>query len=171
MKDIQIKLLRDRIADIQSKRMKKLQDGPLLAIKDQQKVQQFVDNCSKLYRNRQVQHQQLDKLEAIHFSAADSGTDYDGTTRSTDGQDEDMGMQATENNQLLFDIMRSKLSANVHAVTSQHLAVGQHCIDMLLGTGKNIKQEDASHHTCKLKKAGLQRKQIGTNGIRMSTKV
>ena len=153
-KDIQIKLIRDRIADLQSTQMKKLQDGPLLAIKDAQKVKQFVDNCSKLYRNRQVEHQTLNKLEAIHFSTAESPADYEGTTASAEGQDDDMGVQAAENNQLLFDIMRSKLSANVHAVTSQHLAVGQHCINMLLGTGKNMKEEDMSHHTCKLKRGG-----------------
>ena len=33
---------------------------------------------------------------------------------------------------LLFDIMQSQLSENVLPVTSQHLAVGRHCIDMLL---------------------------------------
>ena len=97
--------------------MKKLQDGPLLAIKDEQKVKQFVDICAQLYRNRQTEHQTLDKLEAIHFSTGENATDFEGTTGISEGQ-EDMGVQATENNQLLFDIMRSKLSANVHAVTS-----------------------------------------------------
>ena len=134
--------------------MKKLQSGPLLAIKDEQKVKQFVDNCAKLYRNRQTEHQTLNKLEAIHFSAGENATDFEGTTGISDGQEEDEGVQAAENNNLLFDIMRSKLSANVHAVTSQHLAVGQHCINMLLGTGKNIKEEDMSHHTCKIKRGG-----------------
>ena len=80
----------------------------------------------------------------------DSNADYDGTEES-----HDVGRQINDNNQLLFDIMRSKLSANVHAVTSQHLAVGQHCINMLLGTGQSIREEDMSHHTCKVKRAGM----------------
>ena len=33
---------------------------------------------------------------------------------------------------MLFDIMQTKLSDNVLPVTTQHVAVGQHCIDMLL---------------------------------------
>ena len=38
---------------------------------------------------------------------------------------------------MLFDIMQSKLSENVQPVTSQHIAVGQHCIDMLTKKDKN----------------------------------
>ena len=33
---------------------------------------------------------------------------------------------------MLFDIMQTKLSDNVQPVTSQHIAIGQHCIDMLM---------------------------------------
>ena len=38
---------------------------------------------------------------------------------------------------MLFDIMQSKLSENVLPVTSQHIAVGQHCIDMLIKKDKH----------------------------------
>jgi len=40
---------------------------------------------------------------------------------------------------MLFDIMQSKLSENVLPVTSQHIAVGQHCIDMLLRKDNSAK--------------------------------
>ena len=33
---------------------------------------------------------------------------------------------------MLFDILQSQMSENVQLVASQHIAVGQHCIDMLL---------------------------------------
>ena len=66
---------------------------------------------------------------------AESIGEYDDLAGSMDGHEDNMETQATENNRLLFDIMSSRLSANVHAVTSQHLAVGQHCISMLLGNG------------------------------------
>ena len=91
----------------------------------------------------------------------ESTADYEGATGSTEGHDDDTAMQATESNQLLFDIMKSKLSANVHAVTSQHLAVGQHCIRMLLGTGQRMKEEDMAHHTCKMKRTSIRPKQMG----------
>ena len=164
-------MLKDRIADLQSKQMKKLQSGPLLAIKDSKKVKQFIENCSKLYRNRQLESQQLNKLEAMHFSAEEGTIDYEGPTLSTDGHDDDAGLQATENNQLLFDIMKSKMSANVHPVTSQHLAVGQHCVNMLLRNGENLQEEDMSHHICKIKRVGLSRKQMGGPGIQIKTRL
>ena len=40
--------------------------------------------------------------------------------------------QSVGTSAILFDIMQTKLSDNVQPVTSRHLAVGQHCIDMLL---------------------------------------
>ena len=97
----------------------------------------------------------------MQFNMTDSTADYEGTTGSSEGHDDDTAMQASENNQLLFDIMKSKLSANVHAVTSQHLAVGQHCISMLLGAGQGMKEEDMAHHICKMKRTGLRPKQMG----------
>ena len=41
-------------------------------------------------------------------------------------------IQGVNGQSVLFDILQTKLSENVHPKTSQHLAVGQHCIDMLL---------------------------------------
>ena len=70
----------------------------------------------------------------------------------------ELGMEVNEKNQLLFDTLKSKLAKNVHGVTSQHLAVGQHCINMLLGTGNSIKKESMSHHTSKLKRGGLKKR-------------
>ena len=40
--------------------------------------------------------------------------------------------QSVGTTSMLFDIMQTKLSENVMPVTTQHVAVGQHCIDMLL---------------------------------------
>ena len=41
-KDIEIKLFKDQIAELELEQMRKLQKGPLLAIKDDQKVKEFV---------------------------------------------------------------------------------------------------------------------------------
>ena len=61
-------------------------------------MKQFIDNCSKLHRNRQLEQNQLNKLEDMHFKVAENSADFDGTTGSTDGTDDDIGMQAFENN-------------------------------------------------------------------------
>ena len=47
--------------------------------------------------------------------------------------------------------MKSRLSKNVRQVTSEHLAVGSHCINMLLGTGKELIDEEPIHHFAHLK--------------------
>ena len=86
----------------------------------------------------------------MHFSVPESTSTYENLAGNTDGLDDDLETQNTDNNRLLFDIMKSKLSKNVkHAVISEHLAVGQHCINMLLG--QDIKKEDSTHHKYKLK--------------------
>ena len=82
-----------------------------------------------------MEEDQLNKLEVMHFKVPESSDDYGNLAGSTDGGDDELEMQNSDNNRLLFDIMKSRLSKNVHAVTSEHLAVGQYCINMLLGNG------------------------------------
>ena len=52
-RDIQIKLMSHRVAELKRQQFKELSDGPLLAIKDEEKVGEFIKNCLNLYRNRQ----------------------------------------------------------------------------------------------------------------------
>ena len=62
-KDLQLKLLKDRINQLQDQQIKKLQNGPLSAIHDREKVKQFVSIASKLYRGKQLAVEQLGKLQ------------------------------------------------------------------------------------------------------------
>ena len=95
----------------------------------------------------------------IHFNVPESTGAYENLAGNTDGLNDDLEMQNTDNNRLVFDIMKSKLSKNVKlGVTSQHLAVGQHCISMLLGNGQDIKNEDETHHKYKLKNSTMKQK-------------
>ena len=50
-KDIEIKLFQDQVDELKLKRIKMLQKGPLLCIKDDQKVKDFAEICQKLYKN------------------------------------------------------------------------------------------------------------------------
>lgn len=45
--------------------------------------------------------------------------------------------QSVGSQSILFDILQTKLSDNVQPVTSKHIAVGQHCIDMLIKKDEN----------------------------------
>ena len=54
----------------------------------------------------------------MHFNIGESVGEYEYLSNSADGHEDDIETQATENNRLLFDIMNSRLSKNVHAVTS-----------------------------------------------------
>ena len=71
-RDIQIKLLSHRVAELKRSQFKQLSDGPLLAIKDEEKVGEFIKNCLTLYRNRQKKQKMLRNLEAVHFNIAES---------------------------------------------------------------------------------------------------
>ena len=53
-KDIEIKLFKDQVDELKLKRIKTLQKGPLLCIKDEQKVMEFVEICQKLYKNKKL---------------------------------------------------------------------------------------------------------------------
>ena len=44
-KDIEIKLFQDQVDELKFAQIKKLQKGPLLCIKDDQKVKEFVEIC------------------------------------------------------------------------------------------------------------------------------
>ena len=45
--------------------MKRLQNGPLSALQDNPRVKQFLTNCTKLYRSKQLAEEQLRKLEEL----------------------------------------------------------------------------------------------------------
>lgn len=64
-KDLQIKLLQDRIAALQDQQMSKLQSGPLAQIPDRAQVRTFITNCAKLYKTRQTYTDQLQTLKQI----------------------------------------------------------------------------------------------------------
>ena len=91
-------------------------------------------------------------MEAVHFGIAESShentVDLGG---SSDGTEEAVLLQANQGNRILYDVMKSRLSKNVRQVTSEHLAVGSHCINMLLGTGQDLNNEYSVHHTVDLK--------------------
>ena len=87
-------------------------------MRDTQKVREFVKKATKLKHNQSVKQTQLEHLAAKDFFSGKDGLS------SPDERDDENVRQSVQNNQLLFDVMKSKLSKNVHSVTSQHLAVG-----------------------------------------------
>ena len=93
-------------------------NGPLQAIRDTHKVKQFVETIAKLKHNQSVKQAHLNKLMTKDLYQGQEGLS------SPDERDDEHALESVSNNQLLYDIMKSKLSKNVHSVTSQHLAVG-----------------------------------------------
>ena len=87
-------------------------------MRDTQKVREFVKKVTKLKHNQSVKQTQLEHLVTKDFFSG-----KDGLSNPDERYDENV-RQSVQNNQLLFDVMKSKLSKNVHSVTSQHLAVG-----------------------------------------------
>ena len=71
----------------------------------------------------------------------------------------DLDSEGSNKNQLLYDVMKSKISKDVHSVKSHHMAVGELCINMLVGISKND-VETPNHHMMRLKKVPGLRKNI-----------
>ena len=65
-KDLQIKLLKDRISQLQDQQLTRLQNGPISGIQDRSKVKQFLTTCTKLHRNKQLVEEKLTKLHALN---------------------------------------------------------------------------------------------------------
>ena len=150
-KDLQIKLLKDRIGQLQEQQLTRLQNGPISAIQDRAKVKQFLTTVTKLYRNKQLVDEKLSKLQAINsndLETPDAMVFSDGNAAEEEGFSTADSLSSTYQSvgsqSMLFDIMQSKLSDNVLPVTSQHIAIGQHCIDMLTRKDKHAAGAAAS---------------------------
>ena len=124
-KDLQIKLLKDRISQLQDQQLTRLQCGPISNIQDRAKVKQFLTTCTKLYRNKQLTDEKLGKLHALHTNDLEApnamvfGDRIDGDETGFSTADSlSNTYQSVGSQQMLFDIMQSKLSENVFPTTS-----------------------------------------------------
>ena len=88
-------------------------------------------SCTRLYRNKQLTDEQT-TLQKFHVDEAEAPDTMQFKEELSTAETLSNTYQSVGTGSILFDIMQSQLSENVLPVTSQHLAVGQHCIDMLL---------------------------------------
>ena len=102
-----------------------------MAIKDEEKITEFMSLSKQVYRKKQ-QRSELDQLLRQHYSMTEISSDHD--------------TEVCQKNQLLYDVMKSKISKGVHSVKSHHMAVGELCINMLVGISKQD-GEAPNHHT------------------------
>lgn len=99
-----------------------------------------MSEATKLYRNTQKREVVLDQLQQVHSNEVEAvdAMQFGGAGGSPEEEAFSTmdtlltTYQSVGNQSVLFDIMQTKLSDNVQPVSSKHIAIGQHCIDMLI---------------------------------------
>lgn len=89
--------------------MRRLQNGPLSQMHSNPKLKQFLTNCTKLYRNKQLADEQLSKLESLHekdFPENDLEMQFEEGMSTIDSMTA-ASLNSHANQTMLFDIMQS----------------------------------------------------------------
>ena len=89
----------------------------------------------------------LNRIEALHFEP---------------NEDPQFGQPLAgkyDDSQVLFDTILTSQEYSLQSLLSQHLAVGQHCVEMLQATPQTINTpNEIIHHTSKPRSVAAQRK-------------
>jgi len=87
----------------------------------------------------------LNRIESFHYGIEDQSSQI----LPSSMQENELPL---DHSLCMFDVLKSKMSLNVHTVTSQHLVIGQHCVDMIRGNQCDPSQSpEIIHHTAKIK--------------------
>ena len=93
--------------------MKRLQNGPLSGVRDQDKIKKFLSEVTKLHRNKQMMNEHLHQLEQTHVAQKEQQMQFSENATTTTADSLSSTYQGVGGQSVLFDIMQTKLSDNV----------------------------------------------------------
>lgn len=96
--------------------MRKFERGPLSQVRNKDKLQEFLSQAIQVQSKKQLLSKKLARIESAHFDLDDSVPAV---------------YPVFDDGMMLFDSLTATNDRTMETLFSQHLAIGQHCVELL----------------------------------------